>query len=298
MTTYVSSGIAWAANAINDALFRLRASSLHAAFTGAGLTQTADTGQINFTTVTCPGTTNTDAGYAIYAFADAAQGTDPIYLKIVYGTGASGGSCQYKVQLGQGTNGAGTLTGTLSTQLVCANGSASNAETVQHYACHTAGYFVMFGGLGNSSQGGRPMSFFMVARTRDDTGALDGLGGLICYESAPTALPSFQFVRWLNNAFVGAVTAHFCIVPGIPASTSLISGDKQLYPHFYADPSVRPSWSSSTVRGSEFGTSPTTFACTPIAALGSRTFIFIGSGLAPYGESGSNTAFQMAFLWE
>lgn len=299
MTTFISSSINWGAMNVapSNVLFRERILSIHNAIVGCGLVQTADTGQIDFATVNLPAT-GQPAGYAIYRFNDSRQGVDPVFMKVIYGNGTSNGITTIQVQIGQGSNGAGTLTGQLSTNSQTAPTQTGNTESsVQNYACHVDGYFGLFVGVGNISYG-RPFMHVQVTRSRDAGYAFDGVGIEVVTSTLPTSAATNQFVRRSDAQFTGAITSHMCLIPGAPASTSLLNGDKQLYPHFYADPAVRQSWSRFTVRTDEFGVSPTTFTATPVSTGGARTFLSLGNGRAPIGEANASTTWQIASLWE
>lgn len=107
-----------APNNSSNAAFRAWASAIHSALVNTcGWTQTADTGQINFATVVAPVGSSSYPGYAVYAMADALQGTYPCYLRIDFGSGVTGFALpSIKVQIGTGTDGAGTLNGNTVTQ--------------------------------------------------------------------------------------------------------------------------------------------------------------------------------------
>src|SRR3954462_11008588 len=89
--------------------FRAWGSEFSAGLATVGLVQTADTGQINWSTVTIPGA-NTAAGYEIWRFADST-----LYLKFEYGTAPSTVQPQMWITVGTGSNGSGTITGTNQT---------------------------------------------------------------------------------------------------------------------------------------------------------------------------------------
>jgi hypothetical protein len=95
-----------------DAGFRAWVSSIITQLAAVGLTQTSDTGQINTSTVTRPGSGNTSAGYTIWQFNDSLQGTSPIYFKLEFGSGSAAANPQMWVTVGTGTNGAGTINAT------------------------------------------------------------------------------------------------------------------------------------------------------------------------------------------
>lgn len=101
--------------------------------TDLGWGKTADTGQIDWSTVTRPGapTANTVAGYEIRV--SSGSGTD-VYLKISYGLGYNTSTMGFWISSGEGSDGAGTLTGDTATsrQVGSALGSSSPYESSWH----------------------------------------------------------------------------------------------------------------------------------------------------------------------
>jgi hypothetical protein len=94
------------------AQFRAWGSAISTAIGVQGLVQTADTGQINWTTVAAPSGTNTAMGYEIWRFNDSLQSSAPVFLKLEYGSGPNVRLPQMWVTVGVGSDGAGNLTGT------------------------------------------------------------------------------------------------------------------------------------------------------------------------------------------
>lgn len=92
-----------------------------------GLVQTADTGQLDHTTVVVPAATPSQVteyvlGYWIFRFDDALQSTDPIFIKLEITYNGSTAVQDRKtmgsyVKVGTGSNGTGTLTGAVSNTL-------------------------------------------------------------------------------------------------------------------------------------------------------------------------------------
>jgi hypothetical protein len=93
----------------NDAAFRAWGSILSAAIATAGWVQTADTGQINWSTVV-RSAGGTAAGYEIWRLNDSLQSTAPIYIKVEYGTGPTTAYPGLWITAGTGSDGAGALT--------------------------------------------------------------------------------------------------------------------------------------------------------------------------------------------
>lgn len=98
-----------------DAGFRAWGSKIAKALAEVGLIQTADSGQINWTTVTTPAVNATYAGYEIWRFNDSAQSGQPIYMKVEYGRAAAASRPSIRMTYGRGSDGAGTLTKPSST---------------------------------------------------------------------------------------------------------------------------------------------------------------------------------------
>lgn len=92
-------------------------------FTNAGWLRTSDTGQINEVTTTRPLAANTFQGFAVLQMNDSLQSTKPVFVRIDFGSNAFQQKWPaLKIQVAQGSNGSGTLTGALSTQeFICAH---------------------------------------------------------------------------------------------------------------------------------------------------------------------------------
>lgn len=119
-----------------DADFRAWVAAVIAQLVAVGLTQTADTGQIDTGTVTRPGTTNTQAGYVVFRFNDTAHATRPLFFRLGFGTGSAVTTPSIWFTLGTGSDGAGNITGVLRTALQRWL-SASNTS-MSSYACYDA----------------------------------------------------------------------------------------------------------------------------------------------------------------
>jgi hypothetical protein len=116
-----------------DADFRTWGKGVSDAIAATGLVKSADTGQIDWTTVARPAA-NGVAGYEIWKFTDAMQATLPVFIKLEYGTGAAADRPQVAVTVGTGTNGAGAINGQANTrnQLLSAN-SKANGDKLATY---------------------------------------------------------------------------------------------------------------------------------------------------------------------
>ncbi len=106
-----------------------------------GWVQTSDTGQIDWTTVTLPAV-NTLIGYEIFRTNDAGGSLANFYVKFEYWTNAgSTDRPRIKVQFGWGSNGTGTLTGILSTQVELNANTITSASLQNCNLAAGAGWF-------------------------------------------------------------------------------------------------------------------------------------------------------------
>ena len=158
------------ADVTTDAQFRTFFTAVRAAITGAGLTVTSDTGQIDLTTVLAPAVSNY-AGYDIFQFTDSEQSTDPIYFKLEYGKGAATTRAAMRLTMGNGTDGAGTILNPSSVAAVTPTGNANGNAYIG--ASFFSGAFVL--AVQINASGATPNAnqmMFVLERLRDLDGAL------------------------------------------------------------------------------------------------------------------------------
>lgn len=162
----------------SDAAFRTWGSELSAKFAAVGMVQTADTGQINWTSVTRAAVINTAAGYEIWKLSSG-----NLYFKIEYGTGATQPTFPALwITVGTGSNGSGTLTGQTSTRTGVGDTNlaiASTSTNYQSYLCATANYFGLSWKIGSAGTASRPRAFMSAMQTVDSTGAPTSVGYLV-----------------------------------------------------------------------------------------------------------------------
>lgn len=279
-----------------DAQFRAWGSELSARLAAIGLVQTADTGQINWATVTRPAT-NTAAGYEIWRFNDTLQGTAPIFLKLEYGTGSAANTPATWLTVGTGSNGSGTITGSATTRIQCStNGVATNTVTnYQSYACAIEGLAWVCNKF-NAPTAGRGFTGFAVCRTCDATGAPTATGFVVyTCPSATGAIPAVaQAVRTAASAVVfSANTAglYSFIVHGVTSSVD--GSDTQAYLHWMPTPKVLPVFGLCTMIQTEatFGTS---FSTTLVGST-PRTYVSVDIGMGQGGAGASNQALCLIY---
>jgi len=160
-----------------DAEFRTWVAAMIDQLNDIGLTQTADTGQINTTTVLKPAGVSASQGYAIFRFNDALQATAPIYLKIEFGSGAGAATNpQIWTTWSSATDGAGTLGGISYRARTVQAFTTGNAGSYPWAACYNTDVGTFWAAWANSA-GINVMS--LAARTGDAvTGAPNELGVL------------------------------------------------------------------------------------------------------------------------
>lgn len=154
------------------------AASLSAQIQACGLVKTADTGQINMAGPPAMGAAHTSYGYEIYRFADALQATSPVFMKIEYGSGGQNGARPgLWITFGTGSDGAGNLTGRVSTRIPLSAYEASN--TAGSNKCYVSGDTgrLCFSLFNNTDT--RYGLLFSVERTCDAAGNLTGDGLMI-----------------------------------------------------------------------------------------------------------------------
>lgn len=212
----------------NDADFRAWGSGIAAALAAVGLVQTADTGQVNWATVTKPAVTNTVAGYEIWRFNDALQATRPVFVKIEYGVAATVDRPEIWVTVGTTTNGAGTLGGQVRARTGSPSGASDSVGiTKALYASGSSGRLHLMFNLSTTNS-----SYnlgLILERTKDATGADTGDGLTIIQISgspAFTCLPltpgapvptAVSYGPWVspNNGNLSIIGLDIAVCPAI-----------------------------------------------------------------------------------
>jgi hypothetical protein len=278
-----------------DADFRAWGSEFRTQLAATGLVRTADTGQIDWTTVVRPAA-NTDAGYEIWRFNDTQQATAPIYIKFFFGTNASTTAPRVRIQIGTGSNGAGTLTGlTNSAVTMNLNNPPPAATLYPSYFCHTEGFLGVAWKLNGASFG----FSFVICRTADPTGSnAPTADGAYFYGGVTTNanLSIFKFTSITSVVNGTNVSDCPCVVPG-RITTTTVGSDTQVFPHFFGAPRVYPAFGVCTLVQTEMSRG-STFTATLFGTT-SHTFIALDAIGGPYAHaSQNNTSWAMAMLWE
>jgi hypothetical protein len=190
---------------VSDASFRLWINEIHNSLIAFGWLQTSDTGQINFSTVTRPTNINLYQGYAIYKMNDSLQSSCAVFMRLDFGTGGGGDSPSLKIKIGIGsTDGAGTLTGNLATQVVMGTLTGANTTGLNVYTAGDAGSFRMAWWLSEISGLGWVVA---IERDQDSSGADTSVGVTLCTYFATTGNGSSTTNQFLEQA--GGTGAQF-----------------------------------------------------------------------------------------
>jgi hypothetical protein len=148
--------------------------------TTGGWTHMADTGQANLTTIVRPASAGQFNGYKVYTMADALNATHPVVMRLDFGWGGTTATPALMVQIGTGSDGAGTITGSIAGPFTITNGTNSSATNNYGSADTNRVQFLM--GISNTNVAG---IMFTLERTKDATGADTGDGLLLAW-SNPT----------------------------------------------------------------------------------------------------------------
>jgi len=211
-----------------DANFRAWGSAISAKFASMGLVNTTDTGQINWTTVTHPTTTNAKTGYEIWRFNDTLQSTVPLYLKIEYGSGGAANAPTLWISIGSGSNGSGTLTGQLG--WVQAKIGTSNANSTSTKNCVFSGDTGRVGmALWTDFSTGACAWF--IERTKNTDGTDSSLGFLFAFyaSSADSSFARAQQFIPATGAVPGGNTDNNIFVP-FGVTGGAYGSDTAVYP--------------------------------------------------------------------
>lgn len=291
--------------------FRTWAAEVIAQLLAVGLTQTADTGQINTATVNKPAI-NTSAGYAIFRFNDTAQGSSPIFMRIEFGTGSATTNPQMWITVGSGTNGAGTING-LALDRVSVTGDVAPVSTATPYVsrfCYNAaqGFLGMAwklnGAAANVNLGG-----FFIFRSTDSAGAPTTDAALLITNSTSTGGSTGNAGYMQVISYVNATAYNAAAVPAWPLSSwgyvpfgvtaTFFGSNSQVFPVFQYTPVLGISASTAMALLAEVGMGSTV----TLALIGVTTHTFIQVGGA-FGtsqitqQSLSTATYGMLMLWE
>jgi hypothetical protein len=145
--------------------FKAWAQALSTAFSTFGWVQSSDTGQVNWNSIAAAPAAGTFV-YEIWTMNDSLSTSNPVAVKVEYGSGGSTAIPTMAVTVGSGSNGSGTLTNANTRQVI--GGGSSGGGLTTTFECDFSGTagrisFIMFRAFTF------PM-FFSIERSHDANG--------------------------------------------------------------------------------------------------------------------------------
>jgi hypothetical protein len=201
-----------------------------------GWVKTADTGQLDWTTSGSVGQ-NTVLGYEVFRMNDALQATAPVFLRLQYGSNVN---TQPRIvwQVGTGTNGAGTITGTATaapSQALEMGGSS----TTQAYTSYASGASDRFALALNAHNTGDPTTqtssalgmALSIERTKDANGNNTAEG--VCVYAHGQNLNTNNYEQTLS--FVAGIASSASVVQPYAlagVASAIYQLDVSVFPHY------------------------------------------------------------------
>lgn len=213
-----------------NADFRQWGLAISNALAAAGLVKTADTGQIDWTTVLATNANLQKRGYEVWRFNDALQATRPVFIRIDYGSGNYPYNPMLWFTIGTATDGAGNPTAhasfpnalmTARTVLSTTSSAYVSTSTAPVYVdSDGAGSLMIAGWFSVPGSSNPTFSGFVgiVERTRNFDGTYNGEG-----------------VTFMSAIGTGGTTTQTVIITNAPfysAQPLAFNGAHGLYPWY------------------------------------------------------------------
>jgi hypothetical protein len=267
-----------------------------------GLTQTTDTGQISTGGSVAIPASSTSAGYTIWKFNDTLQSTSPVFLKLEFGSSVTITVPAIWITIGSGSNGSGTLTGTVGTRRSVVSGAAPTSTSANYVSnfCYNSTYGVLglvwkqgaYGGFSYSTEGG-----FYIYRSNSSAGAASGDAVMLITNNTSATATQYtsgfqECLSFLTNTIYGVgsgtpqTPSAFWAAAPLMANTYVSTsygGNVQPFPVFYATPVYAISAFCALGLSADFAVTAT-FS---IAIIGSTALTFMSMG-ACWGASYQN----------
>jgi hypothetical protein len=300
--------MSWTAtmNHSTDANFRAWGSGFSARLAMMGLIKAGDTGQIDWATVVRPTSNETSAGYEIWRYPNSY-----IWMRFDFGRARNLDVPQMWLRVGQGSNGAGTLTGVISlSRTILPDTTSSWDGSYSNWMCFKDNYLA-FAGFRNVEN---TDSFFAICPTVNASGQETTVGVQIYWGSRNAGGGRFPSVEFLNFQLGfrfgsvnqdGTLAGSYCLIPHNMLSSYINGTDSQCFTHWASTPRVMPVMHICTVIDSEFPTGN----IFNVALVGStpRSYIALSNSSVDgaktsqpgFGGSGiSDNDTKIAMLWE
>lgn len=273
-----------------------------AMLTAAGLTRTADTGQIVWSAAMAVPGINAMYGYEIRTWND---GYGALYMRWEYWLATSSLRPYCKITIGTGSDGAGNITGQLF------GGQMSIGDTGQMvagtpylaYACLTDGAFTIAYTCYMTNSASTLPHWFIFERRRDpDTGAVVA-GGHFSYRCFGSAIAQ-NWSATYSTTDASCLYTQFTPYANSGAPSSYYHGDSPLLGGVEAMP-IYSSWPRPAMQqcclflwGPDI---PVGAVFTAIVGGAVRQYVVIGKNnltYRPFGTSAATGAVALAMLWE
>lgn len=261
----------------DDATFRIRGKWFSDQLTAIGWGKTADTGQIDWTSVTKPVAGSTVAGYEIRKSSD---GLTDIYIKLEYGSGQTATDFGFWITTGSASNGSGTISANASARqaLACSGGTVACND----HLSGTAGRFSLAYAVVGAAGFTNVTPAFIIQRTTDASGVDTSTGFIVVADYFNGGK------NWYTGFATGAATARAGVgfllygVAPIPGSASAVP----VFPIYCATPSDFQLVRDAVIIPTAYAGGGSTHT---ISILGSnRTYLAAyGNGLTGYYETGN-----------
>lgn len=287
-------------NSTDDANFRIWSKELSDNLITAGLVRQLDTGQIDFTTAVL--SSGAPSGYEIFSLNDFML---PIFIKFEYGifSGIGGNSPQIWVQVGEGSDGAGNLTGTVSNRnTICFPQTISDStSSFLTRICVTDGYLGLAFKMNAISPTQKGHGFLMICRSTDANGDLT-TDSVFIYrqQSFASQYPAVQVIdRVRAIAYPESADGSTAVMPQSVNSTAVVIASVsrvQAILHNLYTPEFKAPFGVVTALVTELAEGDTTV----IAPIGSKTHTYISLGNAQHSSCFATNPTENCLLmvWE
>ena len=287
--------------------------------TTCGLTNTVDSGQMAVPCTSALPGTNTSAGYYMFNFNDTLQATAPVFIKMEFGTGTSAAAPSILVTVGTGTNGAGTVTGTVLFRVQATTNSTISNPGVTSYNsryCYNAtqGFLGLVWKTGSTtSLGNIGMGAIFILRSNSVSGAPTADSVLLITNASSATTGSTgsggnaQIINYnIPTAYQGGsfpLTTQTSWCPSLPYGTqqSVVGTTGQVFPVWnYQGTATQVGFSITNLLAICILAEIPTGTTASINIIGSSPLTYISTG-NPLGTSLGNagsTTFGLLMLWQ
>lgn len=261
-----------------------------------GLVRTSDTGQLDPSLATWPGSNNTAVGFSVWQFDDDLQGVAPIFLKCTYWRGDTSNRVSFSIEVGTGSDGSGNLTG-LTASIALSSGGTPGSGDYYSYACHRDGFaglaFKVNGSTFSGFTRGHPA--FIIERFHDNAGAPTSAGAVLIGNAGNNSSASNDAaVRILDflNSSVRSFNGNMTFVPN-QITDSRVGLAPQIFHHWVMLPKMTPLIGSAACVSGEVAVNQQ-FELTLVGSA-PRNYVCIGHTLGSSIEGSVNGHICMLF---